>query len=92
MRFGFKFLTVGTAAFFFSSLSFAEERGAKSGSAFQIEEIVVTGTRVETKIQDVSQTIDVISKEDVETVKYRNAGELLRRIPGVFTQNLNGED
>lgn len=87
-----KFLTLVIAVLLFSSLSLAEEIKAKSGSVTQLEEIVVTGARVETKIQDIPQTIDVISQEEVETVKYRNAEELLRRIPGVFTQNLNGEE
>lgn len=92
MRYHFKFPAAGISVLLLISLALADEQGAQRDSTTQLEDIVVTGARVETKIQDIPQTIDVISKKEVEAVKYRNAGELLRRIPGVFTQNLNGEE
>jgi len=78
--------------FVLSAPSLAEEMAVNGTAATELDEIVVTGARVETKLKETPATIDVISQEEVESVKYRNAGDLLKRIPGVFTQNLNGEE
>ena len=86
-----RYLTMALIILLVSSPSFGEEPAEKS-EATQLEEIVVTGARVETEVQTIPQTVNVISEEEVEKVKYRNAADLLKRIPGVFTQNLNGED
>lgn len=92
MRSECKTLIIVIAAFFFNALSLAEEVAPTAGPVSELEEIVVTGARIETELHDIPQTVDVITPKAVETVKYRNAGELLMRIPGVFTQNLNGEE
>ncbi len=80
------------AAIAFIPQAFAQFSDTRDDAATELEAIIVSGARVETPLKETPQTIDVISEEEVAAVKYRNAGELLKRVPGVFTQNLNGEE
>ena len=57
-----------------------------------LDEVVVTSSRIEEKRKESTSTIDVINEKEVEKVKYRNAGEILRRVPGVLTSNFGGEE
>jgi hypothetical protein len=61
MRIGDKFLILVFAVLFINSPSRAEELGTKSGSPTRLEEIVVTGARVETELNDIPQTIDPVT-------------------------------
>jgi TonB-dependent siderophore receptor len=57
-----------------------------------LDEVVVTSSRIEEKRKESTSTIDVINEKEMERVKYRNAGEILQRVPGVFTSNFGGEE
>ncbi len=57
-----------------------------------LDEVVVTSSRIEEKRKESTSTIDVINEKEMERVKYRNAGEILKRIPGVITNNFGGEE
>ncbi|MGW8195137.1 MAG: TonB-dependent receptor [Desulforhopalus sp.] len=57
----------------------------------ELDEVVVTASRVEEKLADTTTTISVIDDKEIEDVKYRNPDEILRRIPGVYSHNLSGE-
>ncbi len=87
-----RILCVVVAVIFFFTNAYGEESRSDELPVTELDEIIITGARVETRLKETPQTIDVVSQEEVQTVKYRNAGELLRRVPGVFTQNLNGEE
>lgn len=68
-----------------------------SGPAFaedishELDEVVVTASRVKEKLKDAPVTINVVSGEELEKVKYRNAEEVLTRLPGVYTHDFGGE-
>jgi len=57
-----------------------------------LDEVVITSSRIEEKRKESTSTIDVINEKEVERVKYRNAGEILKRVPGVLTSNFGGEE
>ena len=54
--------------------------------AYEMEEIVVTATRIETPRSDVAANISVISKEDIKRMPVSNAAEILQYIPGVYVE------
>ncbi|MDF1615065.1 TonB-dependent receptor [Desulfurivibrio dismutans] len=58
----------------------------------ELDEVVVTSSRIEEQRKDSTATIEVIGQDEVERVKYRNAGELLQRVPGVLTSNFGGDE
>ncbi|OGW33853.1 MAG: hypothetical protein A2X58_07165 [Nitrospirae bacterium GWC2_56_14] len=61
-------------------------------NASELNEVVVTATRTKEKLKDSSSTINVVSEREVETVKYRNAAEILNRLPGIYSHNFNSEE
>ncbi|MDH4163590.1 MAG: TonB-dependent receptor [Nitrospirota bacterium] len=69
-----------------SSASAAQQNTA------ELEEVVVTATRTREKLKDSSSTINVVTEQEVETVKYRNAAEMLNRLPGIYSHNFNSEE
>lgn len=75
--------------FSLSSFVMAEE---KKEEVVTLEEVVVTGARVEEKVNETPATVNIISQKDVETVKYRNPIEILNRVPGVYTRSFSGEN
>ncbi len=72
----------------------AEEAAAPAEpqSAAELEEVVVTATRTKEKLKESPSTINVVSEQEVETVKYRNAAEILNRLPGIYSHNFNSEE
>ena len=57
-----------------------------------LDEVVVTSSRIKEKRKESTSTIDVINEKEMERVKYRNAGDLLQQVPGIFTSNFGGEE
>jgi iron complex outermembrane recepter protein len=57
----------------------------------ELDEVVVTASRVGEKLSDTPATISVIDEGEIEKVKYRNPEEILRRVPGVYSHNFGGE-
>ena len=57
----------------------------------ELDEVVVTASRVEEKIKEAPVTINVVSEEEIENVKPRNAADILQRIPGVNSSSLGAE-
>lgn len=58
---------------------------------YELDEVVVTASRVDEKLSETAATVNVVSEEEIEAVKYKNPDELLRRIPGVYSHNFSGE-
>ena len=75
-------LMVGTGGF--SGLSFAEE------GALELEEVVVTATRVERLITDIPASVSVITREEIEKSYARAVDDLLRREAGVLVRRSRG--
>jgi iron complex outermembrane recepter protein len=80
-----RLLLIATIVFFSAGQVGAE--GVKQ----ELDEVVVTASRVEGKVREAPVTINVVSQQEMEKVKPRNIEEVLKRIPGVNSSNLGGE-
>ncbi|RBQ28150.1 TonB-dependent receptor [Aliarcobacter vitoriensis] len=65
-----------------SSLLFAEE-------TTKLEEITVSANKMEENIQDVPQSISVISKEDIEQKGFKNIKDVINEIPNMHIDGIN---
>lgn len=57
----------------------------------ELDEVVVTASRVSEKIKDTTVAVNVLSEPELEKVKARNPTEFLTRLPGINSHNLGGE-
>lgn len=57
----------------------------------ELDQVVVTASRVEEKRKDAPVTINVRDNEEIERVKYRNPSEILTQIPGITSHNFGGD-
>lgn len=73
------------------SLVFLTQTALAEEVVSELDEVVVTASRVEEKLSDTASTISVINEEEIEKVKYRSPDEILRRIPGVYSHDFGGE-
>ena len=81
-------VTLTSAPLFASSLvALVLAPGAASGQA-AIEEITVSATKRETRIQDVPFSINVLTQEDIQRSGASNIEELSRNVAGLTVQNL----
>ena len=55
-------------------------------NAYELEEIVVTATRLETPRQEVAANITVITRDDIEKMPVSNAAEVLQYVPGIYVE------
>ena len=62
----------------------------ENNSVYQLEEIVVTATRIQTPKQDVAANITVVTREDMEKMPASTAAEVLQYIPGVSVEFAGG--
>jgi len=69
---------------------FPREIQAQSVYEEEIPEVVITATRLETPVDEVSGTILVITSEDIETKQARTVADALRGLPGVDLVNQGG--
>lgn len=58
----------------------------------ELDEVIVTGSRVETKVRETPSTVNVVTPRELEEIKYRNPSEVLNRLPGTYTTTYTGED
>ncbi|WP_151948923.1 TonB-dependent receptor [Aliarcobacter butzleri] len=63
-----------------SSLLFAEE-------TTKLDEITVSANKMEENIQDVPQSISVITEEDIEQKGIRKIDDIIKEVPNMFIQN-----
>jgi iron complex outermembrane receptor protein len=64
----------------------------KSVPRFELDEIVVTATRIEEPIQNIPRNVTVITSEDIEQAPSTNIVDLLARESGVNIRSLFGTD
>jgi len=62
---------------------FAEEEVKESKDVFQLDEIVVTGSRTEKLIREEPANISIISKEKIESGHFKDVGEAISNLPSV---------
>ena len=86
-------LTIGLS-FALNQISLAQEteetKEKKKTKAFDLGQVVVTATKTERIIKDVSATVSVITKEEIEKSNAKNVGEILTQIPGVYVYHTYG--
>lgn len=68
-----------------SSLLFAEE-------TTKLDEITVSANKIEENIQDVPQSISVITKEDIEQKGIKNISDIVKEIPNMNSQENVGNN
>lgn len=69
----------------FSTTAFAEEKEKET----KLEEIVVTATKTPHTLEDVPVETTLITKEEIENSDAKNVSEILRYVPGFYTQGEN---
>ena len=67
-----------------------KEEKAKAEQPYTIEPVVVTATRTETPLSEVTKSVDVVDKKDMETQQQTSIPEALDIVPGVMVQNQGG--
>jgi len=60
-------------------------------AARPMEEIVVSASRVEENVNDTSATVNSLTQEELDDIKFRNPQEFMSRIPGVFSHSFGNE-
>jgi iron complex outermembrane recepter protein len=73
------FISIALSLSISTSLAVAEETKKEEA---KLEEIVVTATKTEREIKDVSTNVTVITRDDIERYQARDVSELLQQIPG----------
>jgi iron complex outermembrane recepter protein len=56
-----------------------------------LQEVVVSGSRTETKLSETPVSIGAVSRDKWDADKPKNVGEIINRIPGVFWNDLGNE-
>jgi iron complex outermembrane receptor protein len=79
------------------NLLFAQEKAperenAKEMTRFELEEVVVTATRIEEAIQNIPKNVTVITSDDIEQASSNNVVDLLARETSVNLRSLFGHD
>ncbi len=57
---------------------------------YELEEIVVTATRVKVPKEEVAANIAVVTREEIEKMPVSNAGEVLQYVPSVYVEFAGG--
>ncbi|MBU0675627.1 MAG: TonB-dependent receptor [Proteobacteria bacterium] len=57
----------------------------------ELDEVVVTASRVSEKIKDTPVSVSLLTNQELETIKARNPEEFLTTIPGINSQGFGGE-
>ncbi len=67
-----------------------KEKKAKAEQPYTIEPVVVTATRTETPLSEVTKSVYVVDGKDMETQQQTSITEALDIVPGVMVQNQGG--
>jgi iron complex outermembrane receptor protein len=63
---------------------FGEQVRSDSTGAYYLDEIVVSATRVERAVRDLSATVSVVAREDIEASNSKSCTDILNTLPGVY--------
>ena len=70
---------------------FLMAHAAASAQQPSLQEVVVSGSRTETKLSETPVSIGAVSQETWNADKAKSVGEIINRIPGVFWNDLGNE-
>lgn len=87
-----RFLVLILVALFFVSAqnSFAEGEDAGKNNEFNLGQVVVTATRTERQVKDVSASVSVITSEEIKNSNAKSIPEILNKIPGMYVYHEYG--
>lgn len=63
---------------------------AKEAPDFDLDEIVITATKIPVKLSESGANVNIITKEEIEKMHYRDLGEALRNTPGFIYVDYGG--
>ena len=81
-RVSLKYATVPAVAV--AILSSGESRAQEAGTSISLEEIVVTATRREERLQDVPLAVSALSAEQIAASGYKELSDIQYALPGVY--------
>ena len=81
-RVSLKYATVPVVAI--AILSSGESHAQEAGTSISLEEIVVTATRREERLQDVPLAVSALSSEQIAASGYKELSDIQYALPGVF--------
>ncbi len=84
------FLTILSSAFILTQIGLAEEEEARKSGRYNLGQVVVTATKTKRTVKNVSSTVTVITKEDIEKSNAKGVAELLMQVPGVYAYDQYG--
>jgi len=84
-------LTLTLICLSWGATALAEEVDLADEADPNLEEVIVSASRVKEKVKDTSATVNTLNSADLENIKYRNPQELLTRIPGIFSHNFGND-
>ena len=67
----------------FSYFSFGQNTEQVIASTYQIEDFVVTASRFEQTLSELSPSVSVFSKEAIESGHYLNLADIINQVPGI---------
>jgi len=82
----FVILLLGTLIFALPQTGFVQETEEEKLPIYWMDEIVVTATRTEKAIKDLSATVSVITREEIEASHANSCMDILNTLPGLFVQ------
>ena len=85
-RVEFALLLMGALLFMLPQTGFVQESGEEQLPLYWMDEIVVTATRTEKTIRDLSATVSVITREEIEASNAHSPMDILNTLPGLFVQ------
>jgi len=85
------FLFLGSNALYALDEDQASEE-PEDGARFELEEVVVTATRIEEEIKNIPRNVTVITSEDIEHATSNNVVDLIARESGMNLQSFFGHD
>ena len=79
-------MLVGALTFILPRTGFAQKSDKEELPLYWMDEIVVTATRTEKAIKDLSATVSVITREEIEASNAHSCMDILNTLPGLFVQ------
>ena len=91
MRFVIKLVSVVGLCFSLAQVGLAKELEEGKTLAFDLGQVVVTATKTERQVKNVSSAVTVITKEEIAKSGAREVGEVLKGVPGIWLYDKYGQ-
>ena len=86
----FSVFTVVVTIFAFSHNCFAESQESSKTDKFNLGQVVVTATKTERTVKNVSSTVTVITKDEIAKSNTRAVIDIIKQVPGVYAYDQYG--